>query len=132
MMTNRPKYSGKQEYSQFNTKEYVFQIGNYFANNLQNIQDKIKHLRLMCKETTDKETEYEVQVDVQQEQAAKAAVDAAKVNSIKNQAEIRKLTESCHKMEESIKIYEIQIKHLTSKVSELDQENHSLKQTAFL
>ena len=37
----------------FNVKKYAFQMGVYFSNNLQNIQERINKLRKEVKQTQD-------------------------------------------------------------------------------
>lgn len=37
----------------FNTKDYVFKLAMYFSNNLKSIEEKISHLKFICKKTVD-------------------------------------------------------------------------------
>ena len=53
LMVGRPKYSDAELNSIFNVKKYAFQMGVYFSNNLQNIQDRINRMRAEVKQTQD-------------------------------------------------------------------------------
>lgn len=48
-MVGRPKYNDKDLNDKFDAKKYVLQLGSYFSNNLQNIQEKINLLKASVK-----------------------------------------------------------------------------------
>ena len=69
---------------------------------------------------------------MEQEKEQKSLAESARVATMKNETEIRRLNEQNKKLQESVKMLNLEIEHLRSKVSELDQNNANMRQEVFI
>jgi hypothetical protein len=132
LMVGQPKYSNNDLMHTFNPKQYALNMGLHFSGQLQQIQERINNLKVVCRKTEDTAIQCCIEGYTEQELQARTILESSKVLTLKSEAEIRRLGETCSKLQESIKAYSAEVKHLSSKMAELDQNNHDLKQELFI
>lgn len=92
-MIGLPKNQQKGFEDKFNTKEYVFQLAQYFSNNLKAIEDKIAHLKSICKRTEDSEVQCHIAECTEEEKERLAQIETMKVTALRAEVEIKRLNE---------------------------------------
>ena len=74
-------------------------------------------MKVTVKLTEDYGVQCFCQEQLEMEKETKSLVESTRVANIKNETEIRRLTEANSKLQDTLKIYSIEVKHLSSKVA---------------